>query len=388
MQLLFAGSGFHEVFGRTVSTEEFLEQFVEFEGIAGKIDIYKTVPAELKTTNKLPANVLLERPSYVDQLGMYCAMTQRTKSLLVLYKRTFFGNPPVLKVLDIEFKDLAVITNEMVRRRDLLQNAIACSDPAGLPKCEWFTLGCDYRNCCGCEQAESGGRVVPLEDVKLSENARFANVLLERLKQRPPLDNSSAGFRLNDLVFPRKAAFEHAPSEEDHETADTNVETRLASMESQGLRGALFATMRFGVPGAFRRTAVSLQSLKGWVATYKDVPTMLRTTKFSKMVERDRLPETLTHYFDRLAFECALTGQERGRLLLYYESIPGEKFMVYEVWFKNLPAIVAEAERRLKLLEEGAPAHQLPACPAWMSKFCRFSSICGCGGQAEGSTAA
>src|SRR6266446_7615066 len=90
MQLLFAGSGLHEVFGRTVSTEEFLEQFVEFEGIAGKIDIYKTVPAELKTTNKMPPNVLLERPSYVDQLGMYCAMTRRAKGLLVLYKRIFF----------------------------------------------------------------------------------------------------------------------------------------------------------------------------------------------------------------------------------------------------------------------------------------------------------
>lgn len=388
MQLLFAGSGFHEVFGRAVSTEEFLEQFVEFEGIAGKIDIYKTVPAELKTTNKMPANVLLERASYVDQLGMYCAMTRRAKGLLVLYKRIFFGNPPVLKVFDLEFSDLNTITKEMIRRRDLLQDAIARGDPTGLPRCEWFSLGCDYLKCCGCEGATLLGRVVPLENVKVSENPGFTDVLLERLRQRPQLEISAEGFRLNDLVFPRKAAFEHAPADEEHECADTNVETSLASVESQGLKGALFAAMRFGVPGAFNRTAVSLRSLKGWIGTYKTVPTMLRTTRFPKMVERDRLPETLTHYFDRLAFECALTGQERGRLLIYYESIPGEKFMVYDVWFKDLPAIMAEAERRLKLLEAGAPAHQLPPCPAWMAKFCRFAANCGCGEQASESKAA
>src|SRR5439155_494933 len=53
-QAMLAGTGFHEVFGRAVSTEEFVEQFVEFQGIVGKIDIYDDVPVELKTTASLP----------------------------------------------------------------------------------------------------------------------------------------------------------------------------------------------------------------------------------------------------------------------------------------------------------------------------------------------
>jgi hypothetical protein len=375
LKLMLSGTGVHEIFGRTVSTEEFVEQFIESEAIVGKIDIYKNMPVELKTTNKIPSNILLDRPGYADQLGMYCAMTNKPKGLLVLYRRAFFGNAPVIKAFDIEFTQLGHIMAEMLRRRHLLEAAIANGDPAELPQCEWFSRGCDYRDCCGCESLHAAGRIVPLESMRVSENTRIADVIRERFDYRPEIPS---GFRLNDLVFPRKAALEYAPTDDDTEDEDTNVEANLASMESQGLRGALYQAMRFGCPGSFARTAVSIRTLKGWVATYKGVPTLLRTTKFPTMVERHRLPETLTHYFDRLAFECALTGQEQGRLLLYYEALPGDKFMVYDVWFKDLSAIVAEAERRLELLENAAPAHQLPACPGWMSKFCRFAPGCGC----------
>ena len=48
------------------------------------------------------------------------------------------------------------------------------------------------------------------------------------------------------------------------------------------------------------------------------------------MVGRDYLVENFSHYFDRLAFECGLVGADRGRVVIYYEAIPGEKFMVYE----------------------------------------------------------
>src|SRR2546428_11797720 len=42
-QTMLAGTGFPPPFGMAISTEEFVEQFVEFEGIVGKIDIYEDV---------------------------------------------------------------------------------------------------------------------------------------------------------------------------------------------------------------------------------------------------------------------------------------------------------------------------------------------------------
>jgi hypothetical protein len=115
------------------------------------------------------------------------------------------------------------------------------------------------------------------------------------------------------------------------------------------------------------------------VRTFRGAPTLLRTSRFKEMVERDRLPYVQTHYFDRLAFDCALSGHESGRLVLYYEAIPGDKFMAYDVRFRNLEAISEEVDRRLALLEAGGPLEALPPCPVWMSKFCRFSPECGCG---------
>ena len=37
LQLMLAGTGFQNLFGRTVSTEEFVEQFLELDDIVGKV---------------------------------------------------------------------------------------------------------------------------------------------------------------------------------------------------------------------------------------------------------------------------------------------------------------------------------------------------------------
>src|SRR5438445_10279492 len=74
-QAMLAGTGFHEVFGRAVSTEEFVEQFVEFQGIVGKIDIYDDVPVELKTTASLPQGAAAARSSYLHHPGRYRSST-------------------------------------------------------------------------------------------------------------------------------------------------------------------------------------------------------------------------------------------------------------------------------------------------------------------------
>ena len=85
------------------------------------------------------------------------------------------------------------------------------------------------------------------------------------------------------------------------------------------------------------------------------------------------------YYFDRVAFECALAGRETGRVVIYYEVLKDDKFMVYDVHFRNLEDIRAEADRRLALLEAGAPPDQLPPCePEWMANYCSLGQRCGC----------
>ncbi len=378
LQLMLSGTGFHDVLGRAVSTEEFVEQFVEFEGVVGKIDIYEDTPIELKTTGFIPDNLLTERGSYVDQLGMYCVMTGVDRGQLLVYKRSMYGRPPALRAFDVSYRDPKAIVREMARRRDLLRDALETDDPSALPRCEWLTIGCDYSAICGCQDVAPAGRVVPAQAVRLEENEELARALGAQVAKGP---RPTVGFRLNDLVFPRKAAFEHRapePAEGEDEVTDTAIEERLADFERKGFWGALNEALRFGVPGAFSRQHVELRALKGWVGSFKDAPTLLRSTKWRDMVDRKELPERFAHYFDRLAFECAFSGHARGRIIVYYEAIAGDKFMVYDIWFRDLPAIRAEADRRLALLEAGAAPDHLPPCPAWMAKFCDYTPQCGC----------
>jgi hypothetical protein len=37
---MMAGTGFHETFGRSTSSEEYVEQLVEFREIVGRIDVF------------------------------------------------------------------------------------------------------------------------------------------------------------------------------------------------------------------------------------------------------------------------------------------------------------------------------------------------------------
>jgi hypothetical protein len=127
---------------------------------------------------------------------------------------------------------------------------------------------------------------------------------------------------------------------------------------------------------------VRLRTLSDRVGLFRGVPTLVRVTAFREMVDRRRLPQAFGHIVDRLAFECALRRAEWGRVILYYELLPDQKFMVYDVGFRDLPAIAAEADRRLALLEAEAPPASLPPCPAWMARTCRYRDRCGCGDAA------
>ena len=123
-QLMWAGTGFHRTFGSAVSSEEYLEQFVEAEGIVGKIDIYEKHPVEVKTTSA-PLNtrdLLQTRPAYIEQLGMYCAMVNAHDGEIIIYRRSDEESPSTspLAVYHVTFPDLESIRAEMCRRRDLL----------------------------------------------------------------------------------------------------------------------------------------------------------------------------------------------------------------------------------------------------------------------------
>ncbi len=373
-QSMMAGTGVHAQFERAISTEEFAEQFVTYEDVVGKIDIYEDAPVELKTTSFQQPNEIV-RPSYLDQLGMYCAMTDVPRGHLVVYYTPRHGDGASLAAFAVELPNLAEIRAEIIRRRDLFRQALDTNTSSSLPQCEWFGRRCDFQDVCGCESAPPLERVVRQDAVTITRDLGLESQINEKLRRS---GGRPAGYRIHHLLFPRKTAYRQQPDAAPEE--DELSESRLKEIRRRGFYEALTKALQFGFPGGFRTIPVKVRTLVDRVPTFRGVPTLLRTTGFRRMIERDRLPYEMSWNVDRLAFMCALAGSEQGRLMLYYETIPDDKFMVYDIGFKDLPNIHAEVDSRVALLESGASPDKLPPCPDWMYKDCEFAPGCGCGG--------
>jgi len=383
-QLMWAGTGFHEVFGAMVSREEYIEQFVELEGVVGRIDIYEKVPVEVKTTSNLgeEANLRRKRPGYIEQLGMYCGMVNVGEGKIVVYQREAPpGSPPPLAVYDVRFSDLEAVREEMVRRRILLQEALASDDPGRLPRCPWYGMQCDYSSVCDCASTTvpSLHKIVDLASEIRPDKETAGKLLAKMTGQR-----RGEALRFNDIVFPRKTYLARLQREVvvDEEAIDPEeARERLASMDRQGFLGVLRDALQYSAPGETQRIPVNLAELNDRVQLHQGVPTIVRATGLQSVVERDRLTEFFSHYFLRLGFECALSNNPRGRVVLYYRNVQREdaKLLVYDVAFRDLDSLKAEALRRVDLLREAKSPGELPPCPAWMARFCKYVSACGCG---------
>jgi hypothetical protein len=383
-QLMWAGTGFHDVFGAVVSSEEYIEQFVEYEGVVGRIDIYETVPIEVKTTSSLSEDTDLrrKRPGYIEQLGIYCCMVNVGVGKIVIYQREAPSvSTAPLAVYTLNFPDLTAIKEEMVRRRDLLQEAIATDDSSKLPKCPWYGMQCDYSSVCDCKTATipTSYEIVDLAR-EIHTDTETTQRLLAKLAEQPP----SEILRLNDIVFPRKTYFARIQREtviNEEAVALEEAEERLASIDRQGFLRVVRDALEYGAAGEVQRIPASLDELRDRVLLHQGVPTIVRTTGLRYVVERDRLPELSSHYFLRLGFECALSNNPKGRLVLYYRNVQQEdaKLLVYDVSFRNLDILKAEALRRIDLLRKATSPVELPACPSWMARFCKYAPSCGCG---------
>jgi len=385
-QLMWAGTGFHKVFGSAVSSEEYLEQFVEAEGIVGKIDIYEKIPVEVKTTSAPPdtKDLLRYRPTYVEQLGMYCTMVNAHEGEIIIYQRQGeeSASTSPLVVYHVAFPNLEAIRGEMQRRRDLLIQSLISNDPNNLPICLWFNKQCDYSQVCDCKTSS----VPPSHEIaELAGQIYVDNITCEQLLSKIAESQPSQLFRINDIVFPRKAYFERLKSQEvaDPELVSGEVAEEkgeyLRSMDERGFLDALRDSLRYGAPGEMRRIPVRHALLGDLVQMWQNLPTILRGPKFYSLVERERLSRTFPHYFLRLGFECALTDHAQGRLLVYYTNVPKEdaKLMVYDVTFRNLAALKAEALQRAELMTKAQSPWELPKCPSWMCPNCGYLSECG-----------
>lgn len=153
-----AGRAHHEVIEALAGEKRFREQTVKWNGIEGNIDFIEDIPTEVKTTRaQTVATPEKLSKHYLDQLGYYCAMMNSNIGRLIIFylgaRETASDGKrimtPKFKVFDIKYPDLEMIKKEMLRRKDILIEAVETRNFNSLPKCpEWKCIDCKYGDKC------------------------------------------------------------------------------------------------------------------------------------------------------------------------------------------------------------------------------------------------
>jgi hypothetical protein len=377
------GRAVHRALGSRLAHEGILEARVRRDGLVGRIDLLSEVPVEVKTASALvePSDLPGLRPDHLDQLGMYCALVDRPVGRLLTLIATPEGVADV-QAVDVTFRSVPRILEEMQRRAGLLRTALAEHQVDRLPRCPWFGRGCEYEDAkaCSCsgEEApiappltEEVATLTPREDVR--ERVRSA------LSEPGPFAGSAPVARFREILYPRRAYFERT-----RPTAAPAVEAPPASREPD-LYARLSEALESGPAGEVARLIGRSAEPEEEVVGFRGRPVLLRTSRAWDRFRAAELVARAPQYALELGLRCATTGTESGILVIGFEraEVDRHRIQVLELGFASLTPfsrLFRERSRALAAaLREGNP-EPLPACPAWMVTDCPYRSECGCGG--------
>jgi hypothetical protein len=382
--IMEGGREAHLRIGHALAPARLREVRLRREGIVGQIDLIEGGPVEIKTTS-LPADaaaVRVSRPSYIEQLGMYCALMDHPSGRLLLAGSSA-GPPTPVDVYDGRFGTLEPVWSEMRARAQALRSALERRVPDGLPRCPWKGRGCEFESAslCSCTGDEPPLPTTILDQlVEFTRNASASAEVSERLA-------TAAGGpvpairRFRDLVYPRRAYFERTEPGTPPPGGAPGF-GRPAGPED--LYRVLSDLLESGPPGEMTREPTPTGEPLESIACFRGDPLLLKVTRAWSSPPADRLVADQPQYFLELALRCAALGRPRGWLVLGYERAPdwADKLRVLEVGWESLSVATALLDARRSQFLEAVRARNgsnLPACPAWMFGGCAYAPRCGCG---------
>lgn len=381
---LDAGRRVHRVLERILSPEAAIEVRVRREGIVGRIDALTDRPIEVKTTSSVPSteNLATDRPEYVEQLGMYCALAQRPEGRLIAVAGGGSSSPD-LRSWDVRFRGLDVVSREMGRRADALRSALASGRPSGLSRCPWFDRGCEYQavGTCDCSGAEpEEGHDLSSHLAEIAERSEMDLLLTSRLGgalRSAPVPRFA---RYRELVYPRRTYYERKRPMEEIEPVEREKGLPPPSPTYERLLDAIEG----GPVGEVARLPTLSEEPAEEVPAFRGVPYLARTSRAFVRPRAEDIVGLAPQYPLELGFRCATTGTQTGRVIVAYEkaSTPDERLKVFEFRFDPITTFSRLWRSRASRLE-GALATDRPgdltACPAWMFARCPYRGECGCG---------
>lgn len=156
------GRGHHGILQGLHGSESEVER--EWQSIRAHFDLLDRVPIEIKTTRSFRRDL---KAHWIRQLAYYLAIENTPSGkLIVLYlfprrgtKDNRSTSPDLIETYEVTFRDLHEIRQDLLKRRDLLQNALNARNPAlapavrGDPDNSWLCRNCQFRYECDTLEA-------------------------------------------------------------------------------------------------------------------------------------------------------------------------------------------------------------------------------------------
>lgn len=151
LMLFVLGEGHHQVIQLLAGKGAVIaEQNVELEGVVGTVDLLDSgVPIEIKTRRTKDRE---PEDSHLKQLSYYMAMVPSNVGLLLyLMLNNLEDDEPkfICRTITLTDKELGVLREELLHKKDVLTRALKASDPLLIPRDESF------RNCVSCQYTKT-----------------------------------------------------------------------------------------------------------------------------------------------------------------------------------------------------------------------------------------
>ena len=375
------GRAWHRRFGTLLAGTGALEVRIRREGLVGRIDVLTDRPIEVKTsTMAVGADHLLEeRPEYVEQLGMYCALVGGTRGRVVSLA-VHDDRVDEVRTVEAAFHHPRGILDEMRHRAALLRSSWESRKPEGLPRCPFYDRGCEFRassvcDCTGREEEPPSKILAGLADLRSDpeEDRRFQTVLV---------GTSLAGSgpvvaRFREMIYPRRAYFERT---QPLPPAEKWVSPLEAPPDAYA---RLVEAIETGPVGEVARRPSRTPEPEEEVAAFRGDPFLLRTSRARNPPRAEQLVARYPQYALELGFRCAVTGATQGRVFLTFErerAAPDEVH-AFEIRFTSVTPFArrwrAQVQAFTRALAAGTPGELLP-CPGWMYQTCAYRDACAC----------
>jgi hypothetical protein len=373
-ELMWASTEFHKEFGYVVSPKVFRERLIRVSGIAGRIDIFLAHPVEIKKSMRPLKSDFKPYQTNIEQLGMYCALTNISDGHLIYYSDANGGNLIIFKII---FSDIKPIFDEMLYRKDLLLQAWRDETPEILPRCPWYpNCECASAQVCDCKSTEKPFRYTIAERakniIKLDEESRKLFTLFQKRLSTPRIR-----FTLYDVLMPRLYCYK---LEDRAEKLDIDEYEQPSSYTLQkGIRNEIL----LGGKDEFLRYYGEFMVHRFPMVTHNDTPAVICVPECNRDWIKNKyfFAKYLNKDLTVLGMQCAVTNSTNGRMFVYYykESDESAKVCVYDIKFRNLDVYKKYLENQLSVIENfrtTGSIENIEFCPSWKCRRCKYVSVC------------